>query len=310
MASAAPVRRLRNARPETRVGRLVLGQADYELFTAIDRHGPLPSSYLYEFTKHLRRDRSHLQNRLTEFYHGDAGGPYLTRPSQQFAAYEARYQHLVYDLTRRARLLLAECDVMAPRPARSDPFVHRLMTACASASFELSAAHHGLRYISTDDIRSRQAERVGNRIEGAAPLLQQALVVPDFLFGLEYPGEGFRFFAVECDRNTESIERRNLNQTAFARKLAAYSALLDAQAYRGRWGTPNLHVLIITTSARHARNLLAAIKAHVAARYQSAFAISIASSFGADWRVPKEPLGALLGDPWLTVSGARSFGRT
>src|SRR3569833_1478809 len=86
------------ARPSMAPKRAVLTAADYALFEAIGRHGPLPSNYLYAFTRHLRKSEVQLKNRLTEFYNGDAFGPYLTRPPQQFAGVEARYQHVVYDL--------------------------------------------------------------------------------------------------------------------------------------------------------------------------------------------------------------------
>jgi hypothetical protein len=55
-------RRLRFAAPNPLVRRLQLVDADILAFEAINRHGPLPSHYLYEFTKHVRRDKTHLVN--------------------------------------------------------------------------------------------------------------------------------------------------------------------------------------------------------------------------------------------------------
>jgi hypothetical protein len=309
MTTDAIGRRRRTARPAPRVRRLVLGDADYMLFAAIDRHGPLPTPFLHEFTKHLRRDYTHLQNRLTDFYNGDAGGAYLTRPPQQFAAYTARYQHLVYDLTRRAQMILAERHAfIGHATTRADPFVHRLMCACVGASFELAAPKHGLRYISAGDIISRPAPLAARN--GAYPFALPAgtsAIVPDMLFGLEYPGAGFRFFAVECDRSTESIERRNFLQSAFSRKLKAYDVALGKASHRTWWGLPNLHILIVTTSAVHARNILAAVARHIALPNRLAFAVSVDPAFGANWQVPRAPSSVILRGPWQTVEGARDF---
>ncbi|MBO9714247.1 replication-relaxation family protein [Sphingomonas sp.] len=293
-------RRRRVAPPNPSSGRLVLTEADYLIFDAIDRHGPLPSHYLYEFTKHLRRDRSHLQNRLTEFYNGDAGGSYLVRPPQQFASYHARYQHLVYDLAPRASAILAErSPSLAPR--RADPFVHRLMGACVGASFELTAPALGLRYISQREILAHPKAAAARA--SANPLAIQTpagTLIPDGLFGLEYPGKGFRFFAVEIDRNTESIERRNLAQSSFARKIAGYLAILRTQAYRERWGVPNLHVLTATTSAAHARALLAHIGRHAGDAEAARFGVAVVSGFGAHWRAPSKVLSGVLTGAWCT----------
>ena len=136
----------------------------------------------------------------------------------------------------------------------------------------------------------------------------QALI-PDMLFGLEYSGTGYRFFAVECDRNTESIERRNLRQSAFGRKLLAYAAALGGGCYRSAWGIPNLHVLTVTTNAVHAENILRFVCDNVAPHYHSYFAVALAPTFGAAWRVPKAPLAHLLLSPWRTAAGMRDLSR-
>jgi hypothetical protein len=311
MSVEARKRRVRHAPPEPRVRRIVLTDTDYLLFEALARHGPLPSSYLYEFTRHRRKDRTHLQNRLTEFYNGDARGSLLVRPPQQFAAYAARYQHLVYGLASRAENLLAERggDLHGNR-RRGDPFVHRLMVACVSASFELAAAANDLRYISFEEILDHP--RCGTARDSGNPLalsIRGNTLVPDIVFGLEYPGAGFRFFAVECDRNTESIERGNLRQSAYGRKLQAYAAVLSQQTYRAWWGLPNLHVLTVTTNAAHARNILEFTRARIDPRHHPLFGIAVSASFGTNWRVPQAVLSSLLTSPWRTPVGQKDVSK-
>lgn len=305
-------RRKRTARPAPSSTRLNLSEADLCIFRAIDRHGPLPSHYLYELTRHIRRDRSHLQNRLTEFYNGDAGGPYLTRPPHQFASFTARYLHLVYDLAPRGAALLAERGLTERHGnGRGEPFVHRLMGSCAMASIELAALARGLQYIPLSEVVARPscaAHSAPNPL--AVPLSGGATLIPDRLFGLHYPDVGYRFFAVECDRNTESIERRNLRQSSLARKFAGYVELLRTQAYRSWWGIPNLHVLVITTSETHARNILDHLRRETPPSLVERFAISAEPVFGADWRVPAAPLSHLLTQPWQTPEGIKEIGKS
>lgn len=309
MATDLLNRRLRYARPSPLVRRIVLTEADYLLFEAINRHGPLPTHYLYEFTKHIRRDYTHLQNRLTEFYNGDTNGPWLTRPPQQFAGFEARYQHVVYDLAPRAKIALAERGTTTRfGPRRTDPFLHQLMQACIASSLELCAPSKGLRYIPREEILThpkcpRLTRDAHNPMAIPISGLGQKALIPDDLFGLEYPSVGFRFFAMEIDRNTESIERRNLKQRAFGAKIAGYLDILRRQTYRTHWGVPNLHILTVTTNSTHARNILEYVEKQGDPKYADRFAIASESSFGAGWRVPKDVLSKLLDEPWLTISG-------
>lgn len=315
MSTDALSRRLRFAPPNPIARRMVLSEPDYLTFEAINRHGPLPTHYLYQFTKHLRKDYSQLQNRLTDFYNGtQTQRPYLVRPPQQFASFEARYQHIVYDLASKAKIALAERGTLARySPKRIDPFLHQLMGACVAASIELSAPLKGLRYIPREEIlthpKCRAALQAGNPM--AIPLLgigNRSSLMPDDLFGLEYPGPGFRFFAVEIDRNTESIERRSLDQNAFGRKVAGYLQILRNQAYRDWWGIPNLHILTVTTNATHARNIIDFVQRQADPAFAERFAFASEPGFGANWRVPRSVL-SLLDNPWITASAEKDISR-
>lgn len=303
-----------DARPASAPKRLVLQVADHILFAAIDRHGPLPSHYLHQYTRALRTDETRLKKRLTEFYNGDVEGAYLSRPPQQHAGYEARYQHLVYDLTPRARAVLAELNLLGSySPRRSDPFLHQLMGACVGASLELACTKRKLRYIPREEILTHpkcpQAAREAKN-PMALPLSGNRSLIPDDLFGIEYPGVGFRFFAVEIDRNTESIERKSLEYNTIGKKVANYLEALSTKAYQRWWGIPNLSVLIATTNATHAGNILDYINRQDAdPRHKERFALTAIPDFGVNWRVPKEVLYQLLKEPWRTVSGFKDISR-
>jgi hypothetical protein len=300
MPTDALNRRMRHAPPQPGTIRLIPTEGDYLAFEAIDRHGPLPAHYLYELTRHVRTNFANLKYRLTHFYNGDEQGAYLTRPPQQFAAFDARYQHLVYDLASRARVMLAERGTLCRhRPMRAAPFLHQLMQACAGASFEISARAHGLRYISRGEILTR----AGNDL--AFPLPDGRALIPDDLFGLHDPATGYRFFAVEIDRNTESIERSVSGQTSFGKKIVGYLHILRSRAYRAHWDIPNLTILTVTTNATHATNILDYIRAQNAGLYADRFMFQAEPTFGANWRVPRGVLSDLLCGEWMTVAGGR-----
>lgn len=316
MKTDALDRRLRFAKPNPVVARLQLTERDFLLFEAINRHGPLPTNYLFELTKHQACSFKHLQYRLTELYNGDRVGPYLLRPEQQHAGYEARYQHLVYDLAPRARKAIAERGTLVRfSPKRTDPFLHQLMGACVAASFELTAPTKGLRYIPREEILSHPGcpaatKEMANPM--AIPLFvagPDKAIVPDDLFGLEYPSSGFRFFAVEIDRNTESIERKDQSQNTFGKKITGYLDILKNQTFKSHWGLPNLHVLTITTNANHGLNILKHVSKQDQPRFNDRFAMACEPSFGTNWRVPRGVLSHLLEQPWTTAGAPKDLSR-
>lgn len=317
METDALSRRLRfappnpSARPSDAPAHPVLTEADFRVFSAIDRHGPLPTHILYEFVRDIR-SYGRFQKRLTTLYHGDESGPYLVRPPQQFASYEAKYQHVVYDLAERARRALAEKgEAVTHRPDPAQPFIHKLMQACACASLEVAVKAAGLEYISRDEILT--SGKLGEAARATKPLAvpmrgSTKRLVPDDLFGIRYP-EGYRFFALEVDRNTESIERRNLHQNAFGWKVHAYLEVMRQRRFKDWWGLPNLHVLVLTTNATHAKNMLAYLERQEPGKMASYFAFATETSFGAQWRVPREPLVKLFSEPWLTLGGTKHIDR-
>ncbi len=315
-------RRLRHAPPnrDTRHTKapdhLQLTEADFLVFEAIDRHGPLPTHYLFEFVRHVRKDYAYFQHRLTELYNGDKGGSYLTRPPRQFEGFEARYQHVVYDLAPRARVALMERGTLGKfSPKRTDPFLHQLMGACVGASLEIAAKRAGVRYVSREEILTHQ--KAGACRDSDSPMsvplrgLDRKTLTPDDLFGLAYPSEGgrekFRFMAVEIDRNTESIERKNLAQTSYGSKVGGYVQVIETKRYQSWWGIPNLSVLTVTTNGTHASNLIEYVGKH--GDFLDAFAFATAPAFGANWRVPKQLLIELFEEPWITPVGTKRIDR-
>ena len=84
-------------------------------------------------------------------------------------------------------------------------------------------------------------------------------VAPDYPFAILYPDGRFRAFLVECDRGTMPVDRANLMQTSLKRKFLAYTAAKRADLHRRDFGWKAFRVLIVTTNAQRANNVLASI---------------------------------------------------
>ncbi len=300
-------RRLRHAKPQPIKQSLQLAERDVLIFEKLREHGPLPSNYLYEFTKHLRGHRPAFQRRLTNLYNGTKDCPaFLIRPPQQWASYNARYQPVIYDLGPRAERVLSEYGRF-PSVERTDPFLHRLMGACVTSSIQLACDRRELRYISPSEIFGHPSCPDATRQSHnplALPLGGNRTLIPDGLFGIEYPGAkpSYRFFAVEIDRNTESIERRSFDQNAYGRKLESYIHLLKQNAQKTHWGLPTLMVLTVTTNATHLANMLDYLRRLNEPRLSDRFLFRARPEFGVNWRVPNV-MHDLLTEPWQRTDG-------
>ncbi len=245
-------------------------------FEAIQRHGPLPSHYLHEFTKHIAKDffgqRKRLKNLWNENNNRDKGY-YLERPIQQFQTYFARSQFLVYELTDTSRQALREqgrlCQYATPP---SGGFTHALMTSCVTASIELEAIKAGQRYISQEEILARapmstktaktplalptDISHTFRKNDGSTYLqYSNRPTVPDQLFGIDYGGKA-SFFALEVDRATEPVFRSELKNNSYLRKILSYRAINKTEIYKRHFGIPNLIILNVTVSTPHMQSII------------------------------------------------------
>lgn len=286
-------RRIRFAPPQSRGQRIELTERDLLVFEALHRHGPLPTHYLFEFVRPHSKDYTAFQQRLTKLFNGTASTPpLLTRPQQQHASFHARYQSLIYDVAPFALSVLSERGRLTLAPARTDPFLHRFMNACVGASIELAVRADGHRYLAEHDLFTH-----GGKGEMAIPV-GNGVLVPDRLFGIDYSGK-YRFFAVEVDRNTESLKRRDLTQTSFAQKVETYARIIESRSYRSHWGLPHLNVMFVTTNATHMTNMLRHLEGFPLAKH---FLFKAKTEFGANWCVPPV-LSDLHSEPWKRADG-------
>src|SRR6185437_4843979 len=108
-AASSMRRRLRHARQST-CKRVALTERDFVWLRALQRHGPLPSSFLLAYTSDIRRNDTRALERLGDLYHEantPHGGPYLDRPVTQWSAL-SKFQRTVYDLAPAAKQALHE----------------------------------------------------------------------------------------------------------------------------------------------------------------------------------------------------------
>ncbi|MEM7667901.1 MAG: replication-relaxation family protein [Pseudomonadota bacterium] len=285
--------------------RITLQPGDLIWLRKLAEHGPLPSSYLLAFTRHLRRSEKRAQERLTDLFHEAEtphGGRYLERPPQQFRTIDSRYNQLVYDLAPVGRRALLAAERRITPASTAGPWLHRHMVACTTASIELAAlARPDLSFIPGREILARATTELRYPVsildDGGGSITKH--LIPDALFGLSYhtpEGDRFRFFVVECDRATEPATSGNWNRKSWRRSLRQYQAYISGGAYRDhlRLTAPLLVLNVCTVASRMAKLIDGSERALGPVSYQL---FQTWESFGPVWR-PPQPNPDLLNAPW------------
>jgi hypothetical protein len=308
MDTSVRKRRSRN-RVEPLDERIDLTDRDRRVFAALDRHGPLPTPILFEF---WRGDADgyygYFQNRMTQLANEQMEGvPYLARPIELNPPSGSKSEPIWYDLTSLSRLELSEKGLLSQHyPARKDKMQHRAMGACVGASIELAAREYGIRYISGEEMLAHANCPDATRLS-KNPLriaLSSGKLEPDAIFGLQYPSAGYRFFAREDDRGTESYARADEMQTSLKEKLDKYTELMRTGAYRTWLGVSSFRVMFVTTQPGRVNTIRQRyLKGHP---YADLFLLKAVApkeqgepSFGVDWYAPRAPLEDLFGS-WQT----------
>lgn len=277
--------------------------------------------YRYASTEHIHAfvggQKNRLQERLARLYREP--NCYLNRPAQQRQYFNANYRPLVYELDHNGERALREhgrLDGDAPitwlncrRDGRTD-FAHAVMVCEALTSIELGIkGNSSLRFIGWPEIKGRIPEparnsklvhclpaRISHQINGALQICDKALA-PDAAFGIAYEGHGARFFALECDRDSEPLHRSNLQQTSYMRKLLQYQQVLRERTYHTQWSLPNLLVLSLTTSELHMRKIVA-LAEELCGDVRRFLLFKTMPSLG-DFAPPEPPHGRLLTEAWM-----------
>ena len=85
---------------------------------------------------------------------------------------------------------------------------------------------------------------------------------PDALFGLHYldrpEGRNRTYFFLETDRATMPVQRANVRQTSFFRKMTAYYETWKQDLHTRMYGIKKFRVLTVTSSPERVENLIRA----------------------------------------------------
>jgi hypothetical protein len=304
--------------------RLQLTRRDLDILHLLTRYRYLRSTHLHALVG--GRSRKRFIERLGDLYHE---GGYLDRPKPQWQAVNARYMPVVYELAPAGHATLAQYGLTQDRNASSSGwnggrpgrhFQHELMICDILSSIEIGArADPGLRFISWPEILANPKMPESTR-QAAKPLAARLPVtyappgtrkpqrsdralLPDALFGLEYgtrTAKKYRFFALEADRNTQPIVRRNLRQSSYLRKILQYREIVARSVHRTLWGLPNLMVLTVTTSDRHRRNIMRMVEEVTAGKGSTYLLFRTMPSLTSLEKAPL-PEPGFLTEPWHRV---------
>jgi len=279
---------------------VTLQERDKLWLSKLAEHGPLPSSFLLQYSQHSHTSDKRAQERLTDLFHEDNtqhGGAYLTRPPQQFRTLDSRYNQLVYDLAPAGWKALG----MPKNNPRSGPWTHQCMTACITASIELATLERSdISYIPHSAILARSNAELRYPVPIVDPATKRKVqkdLIPDALFGLEYhteTGNRFRFFAVEADRSTEPATSQNFNRKSVRRNLLQYESFIGGGLYKQHLGlTAPLLVLNVVTDQKRQELMQRVIERHGDAKSAAFMLFQVWEDFGLIFK-PPEPNAQLL----------------
>ncbi|MEQ1718770.1 MAG: replication-relaxation family protein [Hyphomicrobium sp.] len=119
--------------------------------------------------------------------------------------------------------------------------------------------------------------------------------IPDAVFALHFKDAGKRaYFFVEADRATMPVDRSDLTQSSFRRKLLAYLAIQTERQHSERLGFANLRVLTVTAGQERIASMLASLDDITAGRGSGMFLFTDVDTLAHD-----DPLTL----PWITSHG-------
>jgi Replication-relaxation len=308
------INRRRRDRPLSTGKRVTPQPRDLLWFQKLHEHGPLSSTFLHEFSKHLAKNEKRSRDRMTDLFnesHTPHNGTYLMRPWQQFQTFDARYQDLVYDLAPAAeRALKQNYSWHETGAGPSGPWQHRYMVAAITASIELATLNDpNLTYIPQHAILARANTTLRFSVPFKNPKTGKVLqsdLIPDAVFGLEYHHGGkssFRFFVVEADRATEPSRASKFNRKSHLRNFLQYREYVGRGLYKEHLKlTAGMLVLNVTTSEATMSNMLK-LAGEVSPGGNSYQLFQTCPQFGKYFK-PAKPLDRLLAESWLRVGNA------
>ena len=225
-------------KPQSTGKRIRLTNRDLLWMQKIHEHGPLSTSELLTFSDAGKQNKGGAQNRLTDLFNEDNNvhsSAYLDRPPQQFQTIDARYNELIYTLTKAGEVALKESGLWSDWVHRpGGPFWHQRLTALVTAWVEIETGRRDdVNYISGWRVLERAQVRLRHPITFKDPGTGKVMtrdLIPDQIFGIEYltdDGPRYRFYLVEADRGTEpktsAQDRKSLARVVEMHAQVTYS---------------------------------------------------------------------------------------
>jgi Replication-relaxation len=85
-------------------------------------------------------------------------------------------------------------------------------------------------------------------------------LVPDLVFGLKFTDGSRRCFMVEIDRGTMPVERSDITETSFERKMRVYLTAHAGKQHERQFGWKTFRVLTVTTEDHRKRSIIEALR--------------------------------------------------
>jgi len=276
----------------------------FGIFEPLSRHAQLTTKQLVAFD---RRCASKTRNRLTDLYHEQ--GAWLERLSEDIAFANSLFVDEMYRLGDDAHALLkargvipSQPWVLASRiggnsstPSRIIRLAHDHMASEIALDIEIGARNApGIRFRNHIDIIAAAPARtrsLPHPLRVAVPQIPGApkWIEPDAFFAI-----GERYYAIEADRGTESIE------TIIKSKIIAYREIVASCVIDEHFGTDNLRVLFVTTNDRRMRNMMDAVASVATNGRSRMFGFSCRPDLADFTRAPA-PTGHMFAQPWERV---------
>lgn len=295
-----------------------------QIVALLHRYRFLDANHIYAL---LGSRNTNVRSALSDLFHEHG---LLNRLPQRAFLRDPLYDPEIYELSDDGGALIAQrSKTLGPatwlrqtRYGAKTLAAHNLTICHVVASIEAAAIATGLRFITCSEILSRAPKAtqdarqpfaipvsISHLFPGGKVQRSDKPVVPDAVFGLQYPNGTYRCFALEIDRATMPLTRSNLDETSYLRKLLQYREVLSRGVYKTHFGmtaTPML-LLTITTNARHMEGIKALLQNLAGAhQWKRAFLFKAEPSLGSFERAP-QPALSLLTTGWDRVGNPPFF---
>lgn len=190
---------------------------------------------------------------------------YITKPTEQLRGYNNLWSPRIHALTPKGEQVLIDYDRHPLRvtqldrkptywPARN--FAHSMMICDTLASIEIGLKGTGCRLIPWTEIVERATVDEPMRLpftfthDGKHV---SSKLVPDGIFGIQYPDGTASFFALETEHG-QPLTRSHFGSGSTMKKLLAYKAISDNKTYK-QIGINNLRVLVVAPTQQRSANM-------------------------------------------------------